>query len=110
MSSVAAVLNEGITPSPSSVLTTLLSKMNMHRAAGGAAHVNAVSPAWIKTPLQSLNSSNRRYLLLILKWVRESSQGSPSCMKMEQQMISSGGTAVLKEELVITIARVEEES
>lgn len=69
----------------------------------------------VKMALQSLNGWNRRYLLLILKWVRQVSHESCSHesrfhMKKQLQMISSGGTAALKVELVsTTIARVEEE-
>lgn len=65
---------------------------------------------FVKMALQSLNHRNRRYLLLILKQVRQSSHESCSCMKKQLQMIPSGATAALKVELVsTTIARVEEE-
>lgn len=105
------MLDEGITASTPPVLTTFLSKMTDLRAASGVAHANALSPVLGKMALQSLNGWNRRYFLLILKWVRESFHESCFCMKKQLQIISSGGTAALKGELVsITIARVEKES
>jgi len=81
--------------SPPPVLT-LLSKTTALRAASGVAHANALSPALGKMALQSLKGWNRRYFLLILKWVREISHGSCSHMKKQLQMVSSGGTPVLK--------------
>lgn len=47
-------------------------------------------------------------MLLVLKRVRQSSHETCSYMKKQLQMISSGGTAALKAELLpTTIARVE---
>jgi len=104
--SAAAVLDEGITSSAPPVLIALLSKMSALGSAGGAIHVNILAGVSVKMALQSLDVCNTRHLL-ILKWVRESSQGSSSHMRKQLQMITSGGTAVLRE--LVSAARVEEE-
>lgn len=104
--SAAAVLDEGITSSAPPVLTTLLWKISALRSAGGAIHVNILAGVSVKMAMQSLDVCKARHLL-ILKRVRESSQGSSSQMRKQLQMITSGGTAVLTE--LMSTARVEEE-
>lgn len=65
------------------VLTTFLTEVTALRTASRAAHVNAFSPVLAEHGPVRLEQLKQKLFVLNLKWVRESSHGSFSCMKKQ---------------------------